>query len=431
MHDASTRAALSRGQAVEGALATIAARDGALRAFVQAMSVAARAAALASDQRIAAGKTLGALDGVTVAVKDNIDMAGLPTSGGIEHYRHALAQRDAAIVTQLRAAGAVIVGKTNLHEAALGATTDNPWFGRCENPLRAGYTPGGSSGGSAAAVAAGMCTLALGTDTMGSVRIPASYCGIAGFKPSRGVLSLAGVMPLSPALDHLGLLATSSGAIAAAWAVLAPAAAPPRNEGGHFVIDGVRLGVVRDLPVALASGELSGMLADAAEHAHAAGCVVSDVPLASLDLPTLRRDAFVLCEIDGAAVHARALAANPTGFSPALRAMLAYGARQTKAREAEIRARLHAAALQVRALFDGIDALLLPATPQAAFAHGTPAPATQADFCVLANIAGLPAISIPWGSDHAGMPLGVQIIGAAGQDARVLEIACRLEKARA
>ncbi len=419
-------------EAIENSLASIAARDEALRAFVQVMPDAARTAAMAADQRRKAGASLGALDGIPVAIKDNIDIAGLPTAGGIEHYRHAIAQRDAAVVQQLKAAGAVIVGKTNLHEAALGATTDNPWFGRCDNPRRAGYTPGGSSGGSAAAVAAGMCTLALGTDTAGSVRIPASYCGVAGFKPSRGAISLDGVMPLSPSLDHVGLLAVSAAQIASAWSVFAPAALPQQTDASSVSLPrgaaGLRLGIVRDIPDALASADLAALMASAAERARDAGFAVSGVSLTGLSRSSIRRDAFVLCEIEGAAVHAQAVAANPSGFSPALRAMLAYGARQTKEREAEVRARLHAAAAQVRALLDGIDALLLPATPQAAFAHGTRVPGTQADFCALANMAGLPAISIPWGVDHAGMPLGLQIIGAAGKDALVIEIACQLER---
>lgn len=401
-------------------------RDDALRAFVHVMPDAARGAVLEAQQRHNAGISLGALDGVAIAIKDNIDIAGLPTAGGIEHYRHAIAQRDAVVVQQLKAAGAVIVGKTNLHEAALGATTDNPWFGRCDNPRRAGFTPGGSSGGSAAAVAAGMCVLALGTDTMGSVRIPASYCGIAGFKPSRGVLSLDGVMPLAPSLDHVGLLAASAAQIALAWRVFEPAVLPAAPQAAV----GLRLGIVRAIPDPLASADLTALMTSVADGAGDAGFVLAGVSLERLPLTSIRRDGFVLCEIEGAAFHAAAMAANPAGFSPALRAMLEYGARQTKEREAEIGQRLDAVAKQICALLDGVDALLLPTTPQAAFAHGTRAPDTQSSFCMLANMAGLPAISIPWGVDHAGMPLGLQIVATAGRDALVLAVGCLLEQAR-
>ena len=179
--------ALERGEitaedATRAFLARIEARDGALRAFIRVMRDEALAAARASDERRRAGAGKGTLDGIPLAIKDNIDVAGVPTSGGIRHYRDGIAGEDAFVTRRLRDAGAVILGKLNMHEAALGATGDNPWFGRCENPHRAGYTPGGSSSGSGAAVAAGLAAAALGTDTLGSVRVPASYCGTRGLQ---------------------------------------------------------------------------------------------------------------------------------------------------------------------------------------------------------------------------------------------------------
>ena len=135
---------------------------------------------------------LGPLGGMPIAVKDNIDVAGMPSAGGLEPYRGRVAARDALCVERLRNAGATIVGKTLMDEAAFGAVGDNPWFGRCHNPHRHGYSCGGSSAGSAAAVAAGLCEAALGTDTLGSVRIPASYCGVVGYLPSRGLVDKRG-----------------------------------------------------------------------------------------------------------------------------------------------------------------------------------------------------------------------------------------------
>ena len=409
----------------EQCLERIAGRDAELRAFIQVMPDAARAAAAASDQRRKQNTLLGGLDGVTVAIKDNVDIAGLSTSGGIGHYANRIAASDAAIVRRLKAAGAVLIGKTNLHEAALGATTDNPWFGRCVNPLRAGFTPGGSSGGSAAAVAASMCVVALGTDTMGSVRIPASYCGIAGFIPTRGALPLDGIMPLSPTLDRVGLLAQSAAIIAGAWHALSATAAPDVPLTG-----GWKVALARDFP-GEQSPALATMMRSVAHCVRTDGMQCVERTLAALDFPQLRRDAFVLCEIDGAAVHGVALAADPAGFSPQLRAMLEYGARQTPERGAQLRTRLHDAAARLEPLLDDVDALLLPATPQAAFLHGTPVPETQADFTVLANIAGWPAISIPWGADAAGMPLGLQLVGTAGSDAQLLALAAKMESLRA
>jgi aspartyl-tRNA(Asn)/glutamyl-tRNA(Gln) amidotransferase subunit A len=408
----------------EQCLKRIAARDARLRAFIHVTADEARHAAQASDRRRLEGVLLGGLDGVPVAIKDNIDLAGLPTSGGIGHYAQAVARRDAAIVRDLRAAGAVIVGKTNLHEAALGATSDNPWFGRCDNPLRAGFTPGGSSGGSAAAVADAMCVLAIGTDTMGSVRIPAAYCGVAGFKPTRGALPLEGVMPLSPTLDTPGLLAGSAALIAGAWQALGAPATTVKAQA-----DGWRLGLACDFPDAQ-SADLALLMQSAAAGARRAGFAVAGQSLAALSLPEIRRAAFVLCEIEGAAVHAAALAADPDGFSPHLCAMLGYGARQTPERASQLRECLRLVTVQIESLLHDVDALLLPTTPQAAFAHGTPVPENQADFTVLANVAGLPAISIPWGADAAGMPLGLQLVGRVGTDSALLELAAHLEATR-
>jgi len=145
------------------------------------------------------------VSGFRLAVKDNIDVAGLPTTAGLQAWRNRIAQQDAAVVARLRKAGAIIVGKTLMDEAAFGALGDNPWYGRVHNPARRGYTAGGSSAGSAAAVAAGQADVALGTDTLGSVRIPASYCGVVGYVPSAGRIEMAGVTPLAPSFDRVGL----------------------------------------------------------------------------------------------------------------------------------------------------------------------------------------------------------------------------------
>ena len=412
----------------QACLARISERDPALHAFIRVMPQEALAAAQASDRRRAAGTLLGPLDGMPVAIKDNIDMAGVPTSGGIGHYRDVVATSDAPIVARLKAAGAVLIGKTNLHEAALGATNDNPWFGRCDNPLRSGYTPGGSSGGSAAAVAASMCTLALGTDTMGSVRIPAAYCGIVGFKPSRGVISLDGVMPLSPSLDTVGILASSVRHVLEVWPALVGAPSSDGQPGDmQASTPGTgRIAVASDFPDAQ-SPPFAALMRSATACARALDLGVTEPSLAGLALTTIRREGFVLIEIEAEAVHRVALAGNPEGFSAPLRSMLAYGARQPSERAAQLRVSLHAAALQVISLLTDVDALILPTTPQAAFAHGIPAPVTQPDYTGLANIAGLPAISIPWGYDADGMPLGLQLIGKAGADLALLQLALRFD----
>ena len=191
----------------------IASRDHELRAFVRVDVEDALAAAEASDRRHAEGRPQP-LDGIVTAVKDNLSVAGKPWTAGIEGRRDLIADADASAVGLLRENGAVILGGANMEEAALGAVTDNPTYGRCINPLGSGLTPGGSSGGSAAALAAGFVDLALGTDTMGSVRVPAAYCGISGIKPTFGAIDRTGLAMLCPSLDtvsytHLTLPTTS------------------------------------------------------------------------------------------------------------------------------------------------------------------------------------------------------------------------------
>src|SRR6266446_8838658 len=178
-----------------------------LNCFIVLCKETAMSEARAAADRAAAKRRLGPLDGIAVAVKDNMDVAGVPTSNGFGGPAYRVPAVDAAVVRRLRAAGAIILGKLNMHEGALGSTNDNPHFGRAINPHRDGHSPGGSSGGSAAAVAAGLCCAALGSDTGGSVRIPASYCGVVGLKPSYGLVSTRGVVPLSMSLDHVGPLA--------------------------------------------------------------------------------------------------------------------------------------------------------------------------------------------------------------------------------
>jgi len=396
-----------------------------LNAFIRATPDLATAAAQAADARAAGGASLGPLDGRLVAVKDNIDIAGLPTSAGIGHYRDNLAQADAPLVARCKALGAVIAGKTNLDEAALGATGANPWFGACASPRREGFVPGGSSSGSAAAVAAGLCDLALGTDTMGSVRIPAAYCGIAGFKPTRGALSTQGIVPLSPQLDHAGLLAAYVTTIAAAWHTL-------QGDGDGrtaFGFKGRRIGVLPDLLGAQVDAVVPRMLDEAHACMREAGAHLLEARLPGWDAAALRRDAFLLCEIDGAQVHAQALARDPEGFSPALRKLLAYGAAHAGER-AQIAARLAVAADTLNNCLGGLDLLVLPTCPQAAFAQGSAAPLNQADFTVPANLCGAPALSMPWGADAAGMPLGLQLMARPGMDAMLLRLGCLLEALR-
>lgn len=318
----------------------------------------------------------GGEPGRRLAVKDNIDVAGMPCAGGMEVLRGRIAQTDAPCVARLKAAGYTVVGKTLMDEAAFGATGDNPWFGRCHNPVRHGYTPGGSSAGSAAAVAAGLCDAALGTDTLGSVRIPASYCGVVGYLPGRGLIDSAGVMPLMPEFDRVGVLARSIADAARVASIMAGRPIEPR--AGASV------------------GHLEG-----------------------IDWGALRRAALLLVEVEAARIHAPD---NPK-LSTLLREALEFGRTASPERIARARERIDEAKRQLDELLERYDVLVLPTTPQTAFPFDGPVPPTQADFTVPASIAGLAAISVP-AETRDGLPLGTQVIGR--DDALVLGAAAAL-----
>lgn len=352
----------------------------------------------------------GPLAGLTVGVKSNIMVKGLPWTGGMGLYRDRIASRDAECVARLRHAGAAILGTVNMHEAALGAHTDNAFYGRTLNPHRHDYTPGGSSGGSGAAVAAGLCDIALGTDTMGSVRIPAAYCGVYGLKPSHGGISEDGLAYLEPSLDCIGPLARDLDVLERAWTVLAnnPGEQVPlaralvlKGQGGVGVEPAVEAGfdaAVRALGLPVEALELPERLTDV----RMAGLVAAGHWLIADLGPDYRDD-------------------NP-GLSDELKFILKIAAGMERRPQVLARTR---AALGDALGTDGV--LIMPTAPQVAFAHGTRAPSNQADFTCLANVAGLPAISLPAGWSEDGLPVGVQLVGPAGTERSLIALARQID----
>jgi len=395
-----------------------------LNAFLHLRLAEAAEEAGAAETRAAAGRALSPIDGWCIAVKANIAVAGLPHHAGIGAYRNAIALEDADVVRRLRSAGAVVLGIVNMHEGALGATTDNAFFGRTGNPWNLGVTPGGSSGGSAAAVAAGLCDAALGSDTMGSVRIPSAYCGIQGHKPTTGWVSDKGVLALSSTLDHVGPHARSVAGLRDMLTVMSGRTmteAPAR-------LGGLRAGVWR------AAGMIE--MTDAVEDGFDAACRTlgtAGVSLRPFEPPAYaygrsRRAGLLVSEVEASRIHAERLKNDPAGFSDAFRRLLAWGAARPAAEVEAAYAHIEEIRAAAADAFSEFDIILAPTAPQQAFAFGDSAPANQADFTAWANFAALPATAIHAGlSAVTGFPLGLQLIGRRDGDGAVLSAAAAAE----
>ena len=353
---------------------------------------------------------IGPLSGLTIGVKANIAVKGLHWTAGMALFRNRIAPSDADVVARLRAAGAIITGVLNMEEAALGAKTDNPWFGPTHNPHGMDYTPGGSSGGSGAAVAAGLCDAALGTDTMGSIRIPAAYCGVYGFKPAQACVSQHGLELAEPDFDSIGPLARSLDTLERVARVMSDfgnASSP----SGCVTLAG--LGGVACAPAVLmgfnAAKEAMGKVAEIAlRHP------LSRVRYAGF-IKTVRFMARHFTDAD------------PALLSDHLKRLLAYGPRRSDSDWAEDQRVLTDTAVALREAVATHGLLLLPTAPQTAFAHTNVPPANQADFTCLANVASLPAISLPAGFSADGLPVAVQLIGAAGSEANLFSAARSLD----
>ncbi len=403
--------------------------DPGLHAYVDQRSGLLQDQAELADRRRRDG-VIGRLDGIPIALKDNFDIAGWPTRAGLPG-RGRPAQEDSHVVARLRASGAMLLGKTNMDEGALGAVTDNPHFGATHNPYRHGYTAGGSSGGAAAAVAAGLAVAAVGSDSLGSIRIPASYCGVYALKPTHGEISTRGMLPAARRLDAVGLLARSVEDLTVLLQVLAGydaddarsrrrrvALAPPDWEPGNL-----RTGLLPDLAAPGVQPEVIEVFEAAlAKLPHALG-ELRTVDFADWDFARTRRAGLLLMEAEMLGTFAADLASTERPVSEHFRRLLGYAAGKSAADYARADRVLDAATLKMRRLFAQVDVLVLPTTPQGAFPLDGPVPDSQADLTSFASLAGCPAVSLPMGTLPNGMPVGLQLVGARGSDLRLLELA--------
>ncbi|MGH1484250.1 MAG: amidase [Geminicoccales bacterium] len=383
-----------------------------LGALISMDQQGALAAAEASRERYRGGRSIGIWDGVPFVAKDNIAVAGLPWTAGMNVYRDRIAAEDAEIIAFLKAEGAIVIGKANLHEAALGTTNDNPWFGKCHNPHRRGYTPGGSSGGSGAAVGGGLVPLALGTDTLGSVRVPAAFCSVYGYKPGPDVLSQDGVTPLSRALDTIGLIAASAkdletyGRSLAGLQREADAASP-------------LVGILDAAALAACAPAVRSLYDEAVAALKSAGLKLERVPW--FENPSAnRRAGLALVITEAYAEHGEALVAHPDGFSEELRGFLMFGRDFSPEKLEGSMETIKRLRREWPKRWAGVDAVLTPTTPYPAHSFEDPAPDDLADFTAAANLIGLPASSLPFGCSTDGIPLGLQLIGKRGEDGALL-----------
>ena len=382
-----------------------------------------------------------ALRGIPIAVKDLFDTAGTLTTAGSKFFADHIPDQDAFVVERLRQAGALINGKTNTHEIALGITGDNPHYGTARNPWNRERIPGGSSSGSAIAVATGMAMGALGTDTGGSIRIPASLCGIVGFKPTRGRVSTRGVFPLSWNLDHVGpLTKTVKDAALILQVISTYDAIDPSSIKmltgdylGHLIDDmeGRKIAIASGEFIETSDPEILNAVRETVTVFESMGCKVEKV---NVDwLRDVAAANATMTRSDGAAVHRDRLRDQPEMFGEDIRRRLSVGA-ETSSTEYILARRTQAEAKKrFELFFESYDFLILPTTPTAAptiEGHDAVEQAARLTrFTAPFNLTGLPALSMPCGFTSEGLPIGLQIVARAWGDAKALNAGYAYEQA--
>jgi len=426
-------------------LSRIAALDPKLKAFITVTAELTQIQAQQADRELADGKDRGPLHGIPIAVKDVFCTQGVRTTCGSKLFADYIPERDAAVVERLRTGGAVMVGKTNMHELAYGVTSANPYFGTVRNPWDLDRIAGGSSGGSGSAVAAGLVPMAMGSDTGGSIRIPASFCGTVGLKPSFGRVSRYGVLPLDFSLDHMGPLTQCVRDAALTLSVIA--GFDPRDETCSrrrvepylppepISIHALRIGLPENFYFERVSPSVAGAVRHAARLAEEAGAIV--VSLRVPDIAQLNTIGRVILLSEASATMERYLHRRED-FGPDVLALLDQG-RLLPATDYINAQRVRRLLRQeFQAVWKQVDCLFTPSAPTTApkIGQSTIDLNGEEDVRIAStrlargvNVLGLPALSLPCGFDEAGLPIGLQIIGPAFQEALILRVGAALEDA--
>ncbi len=438
--------ALSPRELTDAALAHVAANDR-VHAFVAVCADEARRDADRLTEELAHGRRRGPLHGIPIAVKDLCDTAGLRTTYGSSLFREHVPVADAEPVRRLRAAGAIVLGKSNTHEFACGVSTSNPHYGTTHNPWRHDRIPGGSSGGSAAAVGGGLVALAIGSDTGGSIRIPSALCGCVGLKPTHGRVSLRGTYPMAASCDHVGPIARTTRDCALALNAMAEfdpedpwsRRFPEEDFTRHLdrALRGRRIGVAPQFRAAPLARAVDAALARARDALAALGAEIVPVALPPPDDTFLAAN---LIWVETYAQHAHQFASQSDAYGADVRALLEFAKSfDTTAlvRSQHMRERL-TQTLSVL-LTERVDALLVPTTALEAPRIGAdyvdvagqqmPVTLVLAAYTLLFNLTRMPAIAVPAGLGDEGLPTSVQIATAAGGEALALNVAHQLEQA--
>ena len=427
---------LSSAALTESVLARIEQTEPALNAYLLVTADLAREQAARADEELAGGLDRGPLHGVPFALKDLFDTAGIVTTAGSGFLRDRVPEEDAFVVAKLHEAGIVLTGKLGMHEFAFGTTSDNAHFGTIRNPWNPDYTPGGSSGGSGAAAAAGSALGTLGSDTGGSIRMPAAICGVAGLKPTRGLVSRGGVVPLSHTLDHAGPLTKSvedSALILNAIAGHDPAdpqsvERPPEDFTSELGRDlaGLRLGVPRNPLWADCDDEVAEACEAALEALRALGAEAVEV-----ELPLLAETGrLLISQVEGAAFHEQWLREHPERYSDEIRGKVEPGLTRPAIEYLRDLEQRRAIEHEVLAVLEGVDLLVSPTIPLKVPTVAVGDPGSRlASYTRAYNISGLPAISVPCGLDGNGLPVGLMIAGRPFAEATVCRAAHACEQA--
>jgi len=451
---------------LEEHLARIDAREGEINAFNLVTAEAARSEADAVDARIAAGEKVGPLAGVPVALKDNMCTKGVETTCSSKILEGWKPPYNATVVDRLREAGAIAIGKTNLDEFAMGSSTENSAFGPTRNPLDVSRVPGGSSGGSAAAVAADFAPISIGSDTGGSVRQPAAFCGLVGVKPTYGLVSRYGLIAFASSLDQIGPFSHTVADAALVMDSIAghdpldstsiTGAAPSLSAVLNSAVSGLRVGIISDLMGDEMDPDMRSAVNNAGAALEAAGASIGEVriPTALSGLGAYyvvapAEASSNLARYDGVRYGLRVDAANTglmneasrtAGFGDEVKRRIMLG---TYALSAGYFDAYYGSAQKVRTLiaaefasaYEDFDVLISPTTPTSAFEFGAksdPVEMYMNDLCTIpSNLTGDPAMSVPYGTDDNGMPVGVQILAPTMGETVMFTVAAELERSQA